>query len=59
MLGPLELLAVTLGTSVPFALIATPALFATIGDQEQVNVLKAVAVTTWPAAVAVPSGLPG
>jgi signal transduction histidine kinase len=51
-LGPIDLLAVTLGVTVPLALIATPVLFATVGDGEQVNVLKAYAVTSWPPAAA-------
>ncbi|WP_436533545.1 sensor histidine kinase [Actinoplanes sp. HUAS TT8] len=46
-LWPIDLLAVLLGVTVPAALLATPALFATIGDGEQVNVLKAYAVTSW------------
>ena len=51
-LGPVDLLVVTLGVSVPFALIATPVLLAT-GEGQQVNVLKAYAVTSWPVAFAV------
>ncbi|MBB4743251.1 signal transduction histidine kinase [Actinoplanes octamycinicus] len=45
-LWPLDLLAVTLAVTVPAALLATPVLF----DGEQVNVLKAYPVTTWPQA---------
>lgn len=52
-LWPIDLLAVVLGVSVPLALLATPVLLATVGDGEQVNVLKAYAVTSWPAALAV------
>jgi signal transduction histidine kinase len=52
-LWPIDLLAVTLGVTVPLALLATPVLFATVGDGEQVNVLKAYAVTSWPVAFAV------
>ncbi|MFC4070333.1 sensor histidine kinase [Actinoplanes subglobosus] len=46
-LWPVDLLAVTLGVTVPAALLATPVLFGTIGDGEQVNVLKAYPVTSW------------
>ncbi|MEV4280189.1 sensor histidine kinase [Actinoplanes xinjiangensis] len=46
-LWPVDLLAVTLGVTVPAALVATPVLFGTIGDAEQVNVLKAYPVTSW------------
>ncbi|MEU8181635.1 sensor domain-containing protein [Micromonospora sp. NPDC049044] len=49
-LWPLDLLAFVLGVTVPLALLATPVLFATIGDEDQVNVLKAYAVTSWPGA---------
>jgi len=52
-LAPVDLLAVTLGVTVPLALIATPVLLGTVGEGEQVNVLKAYAVTSWPAAFAV------
>ncbi|MEV4702025.1 sensor domain-containing protein [Actinoplanes sp. NPDC049316] len=51
-LWPIDLLAVILGVTVPLALLATPVLFATVGEGEQVNVLKAYAVTSWPAAFA-------
>ncbi|WP_433797207.1 sensor histidine kinase [Actinoplanes sp. CA-252034] len=50
-LWPVDLLAVVLGVSVPPAVLATPVLFGTIGDAEQVNVLKAVPVTSWPQAL--------
>jgi signal transduction histidine kinase len=50
-LGPLDLLVLTMATGVPLGLAATPVLLAATGDQ--VNVLKAWPVTTWPAAVAV------
>ena len=53
LLWPFDLLAVTLGTTVPLALVATPLLLATVGEGEQVNVLKAYAVTSWPVAFAV------
>ncbi|GIF42569.1 sensor histidine kinase [Actinoplanes xinjiangensis] len=46
-LWPVDLLAVILGVTVPPALVATPVLFGTIGDAEQVNVLKAYPVTSW------------
>ncbi|AGZ43108.1 sensor histidine kinase [Actinoplanes friuliensis] len=49
-LGPLDLLVVTLAVAVPAALIASPVLLAATG---QVNVLKVWAVTSWPAAFAV------
>ncbi|GLW30359.1 sensor histidine kinase [Actinoplanes regularis] len=49
-LWPVDLFAVTLGVTVPVALLATPVLFGTLGDAEQVNVLKAYAVTSWPQA---------
>jgi signal transduction histidine kinase len=49
-LWPIDLLAVVLGVTVPLALLATPVLFATVGDGEQINVLKAYPVTSWPAA---------
>ncbi|MEU8387324.1 sensor domain-containing protein [Micromonospora sp. NPDC048842] len=51
-LWPIDLLAVTLGVTVPLALLATPLLLATVGEGEQVNVLKAYAVTTWSGAFA-------
>jgi signal transduction histidine kinase len=44
---PIDLLAVVLAVTVPAALLATPVLFAAIGDAEQVNVLKAYPVTSW------------
>jgi signal transduction histidine kinase len=50
-LWPIDLLAVTLAVTVPAALLATPVLFATIGDGGQVNVLKAYPVTSWPQAL--------
>jgi signal transduction histidine kinase len=50
-LWPIDLLAVTLAVTVPAALLATPVLFATIGDADQVNVLKAYPVTSWPQAL--------
>ncbi|MEU4624953.1 sensor domain-containing protein [Actinoplanes sp. NPDC023801] len=46
-LWPIDLFAVTLAVTVPAALLATPVLFATLGDTEQVNVLKAYPVTSW------------
>ncbi|WIM92472.1 sensor domain-containing protein [Actinoplanes oblitus] len=46
-LWPLDLLAVTLAVTVPAALLATPLMF----DGEQVNVLKAYPVTSWPEAI--------
>jgi signal transduction histidine kinase len=46
-LWPIDLLAVTLAVTVPTALMATPVLFGTLGDAEQVNVLKAYPVTSW------------
>ncbi|MEU4164172.1 sensor domain-containing protein [Actinoplanes sp. NPDC026670] len=49
-LWPVDLLAVVLGVTVPLALLATPVLFGTLGDAEQVNVLKAYPVTSWPQA---------
>ncbi|SFE88191.1 Signal transduction histidine kinase [Actinoplanes philippinensis] len=49
-LWPVDLLAVVLGVTVPPVVLATPVLFGTIGDAEQVNVLKAVPVTSWPQA---------
>ncbi|GAA2716556.1 sensor histidine kinase [Actinoplanes palleronii] len=49
-LWPVDLLAVTLGVTVPLGLLATPVLFATLGDSVQVNVLKAYPVTSWTAA---------
>jgi signal transduction histidine kinase len=52
-LWPLDLLAVLLGVTVPLDLLATPVLLATVGDGDQANVLKAYAVTSWPAAFAV------
>ncbi|MFC7530987.1 sensor histidine kinase [Actinoplanes sp. GCM10030250] len=51
-LWPIDLLAVVLGVTVPLALLATPVLFATVGEGERVNALKAYAVTSWPAAFA-------
>lgn len=50
-LWPIDLLAALLGVTVPAALLATPALFATLGDGEQVNVLKTYPVTSWTQAV--------
>jgi signal transduction histidine kinase len=50
-LWPIDLLAVTLAVTVPAALLATPVLFATIGEAEQVNVLKAYPVVSWPQAL--------
>ncbi len=50
-LWPVDLLAVLLGVTVPAALLATPVLFGTLGDGEQVNVVKAVPVTSWPQAL--------
>ncbi|BCY11154.1 sensor histidine kinase [Actinoplanes sp. L3-i22] len=52
LLWPVDLLAVLLGGTVPVALLATPVLFGTLGDGEQVRVLKTVAVTSWPQAFA-------
>jgi signal transduction histidine kinase len=52
-LWPIDLLAAALGLTVPVALLATPALLATVGDGRQVNVLKAYPVTSWPMAFAV------
>ncbi|RAO50899.1 sensor histidine kinase [Micromonospora saelicesensis] len=51
-LWPIDLLAVILGLTVPLALLATPLLLATVGEGQQVNVLKAYPVTSWPAAFA-------
>jgi signal transduction histidine kinase len=57
-LWPIDLFAVVLGVAVPLALLATPVLFAVVGDGGQVNVLKAYPVTSWPAAfVACAAGL--
>jgi signal transduction histidine kinase len=50
-LWPFDLLVVVLAVTLPVALLATPLLFGL--DGEQVNVLKAWPVTSWPAAVAV------
>jgi signal transduction histidine kinase len=49
-LWPVDLLAVTLGLAVPAGLAVTPVLFAVSAD-EQVNVLKAWAVVSWPQAL--------
>jgi signal transduction histidine kinase len=51
-LWPVDLLAVILGVTVPVGLIATPLLWGLKGNDEQVNVLKAYAVTSWPGALA-------
>ncbi|NYT94601.1 sensor histidine kinase [Salinispora sp. H7-4] len=51
-LWPIDLLAVALGVTVPLALLATPLLLATVGEGEQVNVLKTYAVTSWSSAFA-------
>ncbi|MEV0429527.1 sensor domain-containing protein [Micromonospora sp. NPDC050495] len=51
-LWPIDLFAVILGVTVPLALLATPFLLATVGEGQQVNVLKAYPVTSWPAAFA-------
>lgn len=50
-LWPVDLLTVLLGVSVPAGMLATPVLFAAVGDGEQVNVLKAIPVTSWPQAL--------
>ncbi|MEU8227971.1 sensor domain-containing protein [Actinoplanes sp. NPDC048967] len=51
LLWPFDVLAVVLTVAVPLALLATPVLLGV--DGEQVNVLKAWPVTSWPLAVAV------
>ena len=51
LLWPFDVLAVVLTVAVPLALLATPVLLGVDGDQ--VNVLKAWPVTSWPLAVAV------
>ncbi|WP_433717699.1 sensor domain-containing protein [Actinoplanes sp. CA-051413] len=51
LLWPFDVLAVVLTVAVPLALLATPILLGVDGDQ--VNVLKAWPVTSWPLAVAV------
>ncbi|MGW2509443.1 sensor histidine kinase [Streptomyces scopuliridis] len=51
-LWPLDAIAVTLCLLLPLAMVATPALLATVGEGEEVKVVKVWTVTSWPMAYA-------
>ncbi|MFB6981480.1 sensor histidine kinase [Streptomyces scopuliridis] len=51
-LWPLDAIAVTLCLLLPLAMAATPVLLATVGEGEEVKVVKVWTVTTWPMAFA-------
>ncbi|MEU0850159.1 sensor domain-containing protein [Streptomyces flaveolus] len=50
LLWPLDALVLTVALLFPLSMAATPLLMATVGDGEEVKVLKQWTVTTWPAA---------
>ncbi|MFE2037862.1 sensor histidine kinase [Streptomyces scopuliridis] len=51
-LWPLDAIAVTLCLLLPLAMVATPVLLATVGEGEEVKVVKVWTVTSWPMAYA-------
>ncbi|MFD7315032.1 sensor histidine kinase [Streptomyces sp. NPDC059883] len=51
-LWPLDAIAVTLCLLLPLAMVATPVLLATVGEGEEVKVVKVWTVTSWPMACA-------
>ncbi|MBA2806815.1 sensor domain-containing protein [Streptomyces sp. KM273126] len=53
LLWPVEALVVTVTLLIPGSMVAAPLLMATVGDGQEVKVLKQWTVTTWPAAFGV------